>query len=88
MLPERYRFGDNFQSLDLRLSRSFVFEKRWRVTLIGEVFNAYNAANLSGHRSNLAGAAFGQPGARFSTRASKAKSSSRRWRPGCWARTT
>jgi hypothetical protein len=45
-----------------------------RVTLIGEVFNAYNAANLSGHRSNLAGAAFGQPGARFSTRASKAKS--------------
>ena len=30
VLPGRYSFGDNFQSLDLRLSRSFVFEKRWR----------------------------------------------------------
>ena len=65
VLPERYWFGDNFQSLDLRLSRSFVFEKRRRLTLIGEVFNAYNAANLSGHSGNLTSAAFGQPGARF-----------------------
>jgi hypothetical protein len=45
-LPERYSFGDNFHSLDLRLSREFVFEGRWRLALIGEVFNLYNAANL------------------------------------------
>lgn len=64
-LPEGYSFGDNFQSLDLRLSREFVLEKGWRVALIGEVFNVYNAANLSGHSSNLASGAFGQPGARF-----------------------
>ena len=38
-LPAHYSFGDNFQSLDLRLSRSFVFRERWRVSLIGEVFN-------------------------------------------------
>ncbi|MCA1634169.1 MAG: carboxypeptidase regulatory-like domain-containing protein [Acidobacteria bacterium] len=65
VLPERYWFGDNFQSLDLRLSREFAFEKRWRVTLIGEVFNVYNAANLSGHSGDLTSAAFGQPGTRF-----------------------
>ena len=65
VLPERYRLGDNFQSLDLRLSREFDFEKRWRVTLNGEVFNLYNAANLSGHSGNLTSVAFGQPGGRF-----------------------
>ncbi|MEK6325091.1 MAG: hypothetical protein AABN33_25920 [Acidobacteriota bacterium] len=64
-LPERYWFGDNFQSLDLRLSREFVFEKRWRLTLISEAFNLYNAANLSGHSGNLSSIAFGQAGARF-----------------------
>jgi len=64
-LPEHYWFGDNFQALDLRLSREFVFERRWRLALIGEVFNLYNAANLSGHSGNLTSVAFGQPSARF-----------------------
>jgi hypothetical protein len=64
-LLERYSFGDNFQSLDLRLSREFVFAERWRLALIGEVFNVYNAANLSGHSGNLTSVAFGQPNARF-----------------------
>jgi len=57
--------GDNFQSLDFRLSREFVFRERWRFTLIGEVFNVYNAANLSGHNENLTNSAFGQPTTRF-----------------------
>ena len=61
-LPEGYDFHDNFQSLDLRLSREFVIAERWRLSLIGEVFNAYNAANLSGHSGDLtAPAAFGRP---------------------------
>lgn len=64
-LPERYWFGDNFQALDMRLSREFVFEKRWHLLLIGEAFNVYNAANLSGHSGNLASTArFGQPTSR------------------------
>jgi hypothetical protein len=63
-LPERYWFGDNFQSLDLRLSREFVFSERWRLALIGEVFNVYNAANLSGYGGNLTNTAFGQPTSR------------------------
>jgi len=64
-LPERYWFGDGFQSLDFRLSREFVFRERWRFTLLGEVFNTYNAANLSGHSGNLTNSAFGQPTGRF-----------------------
>src|SRR5262245_5398135 len=64
-LPDNYWFNDNFQSLDLRLSREFVFEKQWRLKLICEVFNLYNAANLSGHNGNLTNvAAFGQPTSR------------------------
>jgi hypothetical protein len=63
-LPARYAFGDNFNSLDLRLSRSFVFRERWRVALIGEVFNLYNKANLTGFSGDLASAAFGQPTSR------------------------
>ena len=35
------------------------------MSLIGEVFNVYNAANLSGHSGNLTSVAFGQPSARF-----------------------
>jgi len=60
-LPAHYSFGDNFHSLDLRLSRSFVFRERWRVSLIGEVFNLYNKANLSGYSGDLTSPAFGQP---------------------------
>jgi hypothetical protein len=63
-LPESYAFGDNFHSLDLRLSRSFVFQESWRVTLIGEVFNLYNKANLTGYSGDLTSAAFGQPTSR------------------------
>ena len=48
-LPDHYALDDNFHSLDLRLSRSFMFRERWRVSLIGEVFNLYNNANLTGY---------------------------------------
>jgi len=63
-LPVNYAFGDNFHSLDLRLSRSFVFHERWRVSLIGEVFNLYNKANLTGYSGDLTSTAFGQPTSR------------------------
>jgi hypothetical protein len=63
-LPARYSFGRSFQALDLRLSRSFLFRERWRLSLIGEVFNLYNAANLSGYSGDLTSTAFGQPTSR------------------------
>ena len=59
-LPARYAFGDNFHALDL----SFMFRERWRLSLIGEAFNLYNKANLTGYSGDLTSAAFGQPTSR------------------------
>ncbi len=64
-MPASYSFDHGYQSLDLRLSRTFVFRERWRLSVVGEVFNLYNASNLSGYSSDLTSPAFGQPTARF-----------------------
>ena len=64
-LPNSYSLDHNYQALDLRLSRTFAFRERWRLSLIGEVFNLYNAANLSGYSTDLTNPAFGQPSGRF-----------------------
>ena len=63
-LPPRYSFGDNLHTLDLRLSRSFVLRQRASLTLIGEVFNIYNGANLLGHSGDVTSPGFGQPTSR------------------------
>ena len=63
-LPPAYDFGDGFHSLDLRVSRALKIRGRLRVVVIGEVFNAFNASNLSGYSGDLTTAAFGQPTAR------------------------
>jgi hypothetical protein len=65
-LPAQYRFGDNFHALDLRLSRFFVGKDgRMTLKLMVDVFNVYNAANLSGHSGDLTNTAtFGQATAR------------------------
>ena len=62
--PGTYGLGDDAHSLDLRLSRSFVFRERGRLSLIGEVFNVYNNANLTGYSGDLTSTAFGQPTSR------------------------
>jgi hypothetical protein len=64
-LPATYSLDHGFQSLDLRLSRTFAVRERWRVSVIGEAFNLYNAANLFGYSNDLTSPAFGQPTARF-----------------------
>jgi hypothetical protein len=64
-LPAQYSFGHSFHSLDVRLSRSFAFGDRWSLSLIGEAFNLYNKANLSGYSGDLKSAAFGQPTSRL-----------------------
>jgi hypothetical protein len=63
-LPASYSFGDNLHSLDLRLTRTFLLRGRSRLALMGEVFNLYNKANLSGYSGDLTSAAFGQPTSR------------------------
>jgi hypothetical protein len=60
VLPSRYSLGDNFHSLDLRLTRSFAMRSQVRMSLIAEAFNVYNASNLSGHSGDVTRADFGQ----------------------------
>ena len=43
------------------IRESFGTWERWRLSLIGEVFNLYNNANLVGYSGDLSNAAFGQP---------------------------
>jgi hypothetical protein len=59
-LPPKFEFDDSFLTEDLRLSRELLFRERWRMTQIGEVFNLFNTANLSGRSGDLLGAGFGQ----------------------------
>ena len=50
------KFGDSFNSLDLRLSKTFTFVERHKVELMGEVFNLFNITNIRGfNRSNFSG---------------------------------
>jgi hypothetical protein len=63
-LPAHYALDNNFNSLDLRITRPFVFHDRWRLAIIGEVFNVYNKANLTGYVADLTNSAFGQPTSR------------------------
>jgi hypothetical protein len=63
-LPTAYSLGDNFHTLDVRVSRPFIVGARFRVSLIGEAFNLYNAANLTDYSGDLTTATFGQPGSR------------------------
>jgi hypothetical protein len=63
-LPAHYGLDNNFNSLDLRITRPFVVNDRWRISIIGEVFNLYNKANLTGYVADLTSSAFGQPTSR------------------------
>ena len=65
-LPAAYEFGDTYVTQDVRVSRSFIFHDRYKLTLIGELFNIFNIANLSGYAGNLTNAeTFGKPTRRF-----------------------
>ena len=65
-LPSKFEFGDSFLTQDLRLSRDFKLHDRWRMNLIGEVFNLFNIPNLSGRSGDLYDAGFGRATSRVS----------------------
>ena len=55
-MSEDARFNDSFNSLDLRLSRSFALGSRSRLEVIAECFNVFNVTNILGvYKSNYSG---------------------------------
>jgi Carboxypeptidase regulatory-like domain len=65
-LPLTYSFNDTLTTTDLRITQTFTLNRGLRLSLIGEVFNVFNTANLVQYSGNIADpTSFGQPGARF-----------------------
>jgi hypothetical protein len=48
LVRDDLRFGDNFSSLDLRVSRVFKLGERFTIEPIAEVFNLFNVTNVLG----------------------------------------
>ncbi len=61
-LPDQFQFGDSSISQDFRVAKIFRIGERWKLNVFGEVFNAFNIANLGGFGGNLYDpAGFGVP---------------------------
>ena len=66
-LPANYNLGQPFNSQDFRVTKSFnLGVERVKLLLYGEVFNAFNLANVGGQSNNLRDSGFGQPTSRAS----------------------
>ena len=66
-LPANYALGDSIISQDVRVTKVFRIKERFRINAIGEVFNAFNIANLGGFSGDLSSTTFGQPTSRISS---------------------
>jgi hypothetical protein len=64
VLPGTISAGDSFISQDVRLTKRFNIRERVTLSLIGEVFNLFNVANLTGYSSVLNQPNYAQPSAR------------------------
>ena len=48
LVRDDLELGDSFQSLDLRLTKTFRFSENFNIQAIGEVFNLFNVTNIRG----------------------------------------
>jgi carboxypeptidase family protein/TonB-dependent receptor-like protein len=48
LVPDNVKLGDSFQSLDLRLTKTFRFNEHFNIQGIAEVFNLFNVTNIRG----------------------------------------
>jgi carboxypeptidase family protein len=64
VLPGKISPGDSFISQDVRLTKTFRIKEKVTLSLIGEVFNLFNIANLTGYNNVLNQPNYGQPSAR------------------------
>jgi hypothetical protein len=63
-LPTNYSLGRNFDSQDIRLTKTFILKERYKFSILGEMFNVLNYQNYGGFNFNPAagtpaGSAFG-----------------------------
>lgn len=57
-----YSLGDGILSQDFSLQKTFAVKERYKLLLIGQVFNAFNISNLSGYSFSISvPTTFGQP---------------------------
>jgi len=63
-LPEKFSSGDSFLTQDVRLTKTIRISERLRLSLIGEVFNLFNVANLTGFSGLLNQPNYGLPSSR------------------------
>jgi hypothetical protein len=63
-VPTDFSNGDSFVSQDLRLTRRIALNESLTLCLIGEAFNIFNIANLTGYSNVLNQPNYGQPSAR------------------------
>jgi hypothetical protein len=63
-LPDSFSNGDPFVSQDLRLTRKISLKEPLELSLMAEVFNVFNIANLTGYSNVLNQPNYGQPSAR------------------------
>jgi len=64
IVPTNFTFGDDFQSEDIRITKTFKIRERMQVQGFFEVFNLFNFSNLTGFDSSLTSGNFGTPTAR------------------------
>jgi hypothetical protein len=60
-LPSSFSLGRPFNSQDIRLTKTFTYHERYKLSLFGEMFNVLNYSNYSGYTFDPSSAAFGQP---------------------------
>lgn len=47
VLPQNYDLGTPIISQDFRLTKTFTYKERYKLSILGEMFNAFNVANLT-----------------------------------------
>ena len=63
VVPPDYQFGDPIFSQDFRLTKTFAYKEKYRLSILGEVFNAFNISNLTYPSFTLDTLATAPPGA-------------------------
>jgi hypothetical protein len=60
-IPSNFSFGRVFQSQDARLTKTFTYHERYKLSVFAEMFNIFNYSNVSGQSSDPSSAAFAVP---------------------------